>query len=150
MTKVLFVCLGNICRSPMAEFVFRNMVAKRGIADDFYIASAATSNEALGCNVHHGTQNILREKNIPFTDRYATKITAADYHKYDYIICMDSMNMRDMKRIFGGDADGKLYKLLDFTDNPRDVADPWYTGNFDVTYSDICKGCEGFLEKIGY
>lgn len=150
MTKVLFVCLGNICRSPMAEFVFKNMVAKCGIADDFYIASAATSNEALGCNVHHGTQRILREKKIPFSDRYATKITKADYQKYDYIICMDSMNMRDMKRIFGGDTDGKLYKLLDFTDNPRDVADPWYTGNFDVTYSDICNGCEGFLAKIGY
>lgn len=143
----MFVCLGNICRSPMAEFAFADMVEKRGLSDKFTIASAATSDEALGCGVHSGTVRKLESVGIKWRQRTAVQLTKSDYDKYDYFIGMDAGNVRAMLRLFGGDPDGKVYKLLDFSDTPRDIADPWYTGNFEATYADIEKGLKGFLES---
>ncbi len=148
MIKVLFVCLGNICRSPMAEFVLREMVKREDLQDDFFISSAATSSEEIGNGVHYGTIKKLREVGIPITNRVARKMTKQDYEKYDYIIGMEESNIRNIKRIIGEDKDGKVYKLLDFSNNPRDIADPWYTGNFDETYNDILEGCKAFLKKV--
>lgn len=148
MIKVMFVCLGNICRSPMAEFVFKDMVAKKGLANEFYIQSSATCSDEIGNDIHYGTRNKLIKENIPFTKRAATKLKAEDYDKYDYIIGMEEVNIRNIKRIVGDDKDSKIYRLLDFSSNPRDIADPWYTGNFDVTYKDIIGGCEGLLEFL--
>lgn len=147
MIKVMFVCLGNICRSPMAEFVLRDMVKSIGLEDDFVIASAATSDEALGCSVHHGTANKLSSFGISTEGKYAVKLKKADYEKYDYIIAMEERNIRDILKIIDKDTENKVYKLLDFAGG-GDIADPWYTGNFDVTYEDIKQGCEGFLNKV--
>ena len=148
MIRVLFVCHGNICRSPMAEFVFKDMVEKQGLSGMFYIASAATSSEEIGNPVHWGTREKLKEHGISSRGKKAVRLIREDYDKYDYIIGMDSMNMTWMRSIIGSDSEGKLYKLMDFTDKPRDVADPWYTGNFDVTYEDILKGCEALMEYL--
>ena len=146
MIKVLFVCLGNICRSPMAEFVFQDMVEKRGLADRFYIASAGTSDEERGNPGHRGTREKLQREGIPLGNHRATQMRRSDYEKYDYLIGMEHMNIRNMLRILRDDPEHKVCRLLDFTDHPRDIADPWYTGNFDVTYSDIKEGCEALLE----
>lgn len=148
MIKILFVCHGNICRSPMAEFMLKDMVKKLGRAGEFQIDSAATSTEEIGSDMHSGTKSILRKYNVDFCKRAARQAEKSDYDKYDYIIAMDSANIRNLKRIFGGDRDNKIYKLLDFTEFPRDVADPWYTGNFEKTYDDISVGIEAFLDKI--
>ena len=148
MTKILFVCHGNICRSPMAEFIMKKMVADLGLSGDFVIESAATSSEELGNPVHYGTRQVLRKYNIDFSKKRAVRITADDYGRYDYIIGMDSYNRRNMERAFGGDPEGKLSLLLDYTDHPRDVADPWYTGNFDETESDVLRGCRGLLKFL--
>ncbi len=148
MVKVLFVCLGNICRSPMAEFVFRDMVSKRGLADRFYIASAATSSEELGNPVHYGTTGKLKEYGISTKGKYAVQLKKRDYSEYDYILGMEERNIRGINRIFGSDPEHKVSMLLDFTERPRDIADPWYTGNFDKTYDDILEGCEGFLNYL--
>lgn len=149
MIKVLFICLGNICRSPMAEFILRDMVKKRGEAEKFYIASAATSNEAVGSPVHRGTKRILSERGIYCSpDKRAVQITSADYQKYDYILCMEERNRRAVLSRVGGDAQHKVFRLCDFTDRPRDIADPWYTGNFEDSYRDIVDGCEGFLNHL--
>ena len=148
MIKVLFVCHGNICRSPMAEFVFRDLVQKRGMGNQLHIASAATSTEELGNPVHRGTVNKLKEYGISTAGKYAVQLKKKDYREYDYLIGMDDWNIRNMLRILGGDPEHKVYKLLDFSDNPRDIADPWYTGNFDRTYDDIMEGCEGFLKYL--
>lgn len=148
MIKVLFVCHGNICRSPMAEFVFKDMVAKKGLQDCFFIASAATSREEIGEPVHYGTRNKLREVGISTAGKYAIQMTKADYKKYDYILGMDSWNMRNMERIVGRDVSNKMYRLLDFSTCPRDIADPWYTGNFEDTYNDIVEGCKAFFEML--
>ena len=147
MIKVLFVCHGNICRSPMAEFILKDMVHKRGLANDFYIASAATSTEETGNPVHPGTRNKLRQHGISVDGKYAVTLRRSDYDKYDYIIGMEQYNIRNIMRIIGSDPDHKVHRLLDFTDRPGDIADPWYTGNFDDTYDDIYKGCAAFLEK---
>lgn len=150
MIKVLFICHGNICRSPMAEFLLKDIVQKRGIADDFYIASAATSTEEIGNPVHYGTRNKLAQYGISTAGKYAVQLRRDDYDKYDYLLGMDEWNIRNMLRILKQDPEKKVHRLLDFSDNPRDIADPWYTGNFDVTYQDIMEGLEAFLKTIGY
>ena len=144
MIKVLFVCLGNICRSPMAEYVFKDMIKKEGI-EEIYIDSAATSSEEIGNSIHYGTRNKLKEMNIDYGNHLARQMTKQDYEKFDYIIGMEDRNIKDIKRIVGEDTENKIYKLLDFSKNPRDIADPWYTGNFDKTYDDIVEGLEAFL-----
>ena len=148
MIKILFVCHGNICRSPMAEFVMKDMVEKQGIAEKFYIASAATSTEEIGNGVHYGTRKKLAEFGISTDGKRAVQLKKSDYDKYDYIIGMDSWNMRNMKRMLPEDKDNKLHLLLDFSANPRDIADPWYTGDFDTTYDDILEGCTALMNKI--
>ena len=144
----MFVCHGNICRSPMAEFVFMNMVRARGLSDLFTAESAATSTEEIGNDVHRGTKAMLTKYNIPFHRREAVQLCRSDYEKYDLFVGMDSANIRNMHRIFGADPDGRIVKLLDFTSRPGDVADPWYTGNFEATYRDVTEGCEALIEYL--
>lgn len=148
MIKVLFVCLGNICRSPMAEFVFKDMVKKQGLEDEFYIESAATSFEEIGNGMHNGTIQKLNQKQIPYGDKKARRITKEDYDKFDYLLGMENSNIRNINKIIEKDSENKVHRLLDFSKNPRDIADPWYTENFDVTYQDIVEGCNAFLAFI--
>ena len=148
MIKVLFICHGNICRSTMSESVFTHMVKERGLEDQFHIDSAATSTEEIGNPPHHGTVRKLKEMRIPLVPHRARQITWSDYGKYDYIIGMDSWNIRNLNRMLKGDPDGKVYKLLSFAGLGRDIADPWYTGNFDETYEDVVEGCEGLLKYL--
>lgn len=147
MIKVLFVCHGNICRSPMAEFVMKDMVKKAGAQKEFYIASAATSTEEIGNPVHYGTRRKLQEFGISTAGKYAIQLQKSDYEKYDYLIGMEKANIRNMLRILKDDPEKKVCRLLDFTEHPRDIADPWYTGNFDITYDDIREGCEALLQN---
>ena len=146
--KILFVCHGNICRSPMAEYVLKDMVNTHKTAHLFHIDSAATSTEEIGNPVHYGTRDKLRREGIPVGGQRAVQLTQKDYEAYDYLIGMEQRNITNMLRILGGDPDHKVYRLLDFSDRPRDIADPWYTGNFDVTYEDICEGCRAFLKML--
>ena len=148
MIKVMFVCLGNICRSPMAEFVLRDIVKKQGLEKEFYIKSSATSNEEIGNDIHYGTRDKLIQKGISFEKRKAVKLKAEDYKKYDYIIGMERLNIINIKRIVGEDINNKIYKLLDFSDKPRDIADPWYTRNFEITFNDIVEGCNVFFKYL--
>ncbi len=143
MIKVLFVCHGNIRRSPMAEFVLKDITQKENLSNSFYIASAATSTEEIGNPVHHGTRNKLREVGISTAGKYAVQMKKSDYAKYDYLIGMDAWNIRNMNRIAGHDPEHKICRLLDFSEHPRDIADPWYTGDFETTYSDICRRLPG-------
>ncbi len=150
MHKVMFVCHGNICRSPMAEFVLKDMVRKRGIADEFHIESAATSTEEIGNSPHYGTVDKLASVGIAVDGRkVARQLTAADYDAFDVFVGMDSANVKNMRRILGGDPDGKVHKMLEFAGVDRDVADPWYTGDFDATYEDVTDGCVGLLAWLG-
>ena len=146
--RVLFICHGNICRSTMAESVFTYMVKNKGLEDCFEIFSAATSREEIGNGPHYGTVNKLRQVKIPVVPHRAIQMTQADYEYYDYLIGMDTANIRNMQRIAGGDTDDKIYKLLSFAGSGRDVADPWYTGDFDSTYRDVVEGLEGFFEFL--
>ncbi|MBQ9472607.1 MAG: low molecular weight phosphotyrosine protein phosphatase [Ruminococcus sp.] len=148
MTKILFVCHGNICRSPMAEFVMKRLARDRGMERDFEIASAATSREEIGNPVYPPARRKLAEHGISCSGKTAVQITAADYDRYDYIILMDSNNRRNLRRIIPDDPDGKVHMLTDFTDRPRDVADPWYTGDFERTWQDINEGCSALMEHI--
>lgn len=148
MIKILFICHGNICRSPMAEFVMKDMVEKNGMQHLFYIASAATSSEEIGNPVHHGTRNKLKQYGISTAGKHAVQLKKSDYEHYDYLIGMEERNLANMRRITGGDPDKKMYRLLDFSSHPRDIADPWYTGNFDLTYTDIVEGCEALLSYL--
>ena len=150
MIKILFVCHGNICRSPMAEYILKDMVKKCGMDSEFYIDSAATSTEEIGNGVHYGTRRKLAEVGIPCGGHKARQLTKQDYHEYDYIIGMDNANIRNIGRIVGFDREKKIHKLLDFTSNGGDIADPWYTGNFDRTYDDIIVGCEGLLKYLRF
>ena len=148
MIKILFVCLGNICRSPMAEFVFKDMVNKKGLSNEFYIESAATSGYTIGEGIYYGTRDILKEQGIPFKERKARQMTKEDYKKFDYILGMENKNIINILRIVGEDKENKVHRLLDFSDSPRDISDPWYTGDFDITYYDVEDGCSKFLEYI--
>lgn len=148
MIKVLFICHGNICRSTMAECVLTHLVKQQHIDHLFEISSAATSREEIGNPPHYGTVNKLRQVGIPVVPHRAVQMTKADYEYYDYLIGMDSANIRNMTRISDGDSQDKIYKLLTFANSGRDVADPWYTGDFDATYEDVVAGCEGFLKFL--
>lgn len=149
MKKIMFVCHGNICRSPMAEFIFKDMLKKEGIESEFYVASSATSTEeiwgGIGNPVYPPAKAELKKHGIICDGKRAVQLKKSDYDKYDMFIAMDSNNIRNIGRIFGSDPDSKVHKMMDFTDRKGDVADPWYTGNFDVTYTDIYDGCVGLL-----
>ena len=152
MIKVLFICHGNICRSPMAEFVMKDMVKKAGLEDEFFIASCATSTEEIwngvGNPVYPPARRELAKHGISCDGKRAVQITKEDYDKYDIILCMDSNNMRNIKRIIPADPDCKIYKLMDFAGTGADVADPWYTGDFTITYNDVYAGCKGLMDHI--
>ena len=152
MIKILFVCHGNICRSPMAEFVMKDMVQKAGLADRFYIASAATSNEEIWGNrgnpVYPPARAKLEEHGLRCDGKRAVRLVKADYDRYDFLIGMDDRNIFNMKRMLGGDPEGKISMLLDYTDHPRSVSDPWYTDDFDSTWIDVNDGCRGLLDYI--
>ena len=148
MKKILFVCLGNICRSPMAEFVMRDLLEKNGLSRAAVVSSAATSTEELGNPVHPGTRRKLAEHGISCTGKTARQIAKSDYDAYDYLIGMDESNVRNMRRMLGGDPQGKIFKLLSFCGENGDVADPWYTGDFEATWRDVSRGCAALLEEI--
>lgn len=152
MIKVLFVCHGNICRSPMCEFIFKDMVEKAGVADQFYIKSAATSCEeilgSIGNPVHPGTKKILDRLGIDCSSKRAVQMTREDYDRYDLLIGMDRYNLKNIRRIAGHDRDNKIKLLMDYTNRPGDVADPWYTRDFEAAYRDIALGCKGLLKAL--
>ncbi len=152
MVKILFICHGNICRSPMAEFIMKDIVEKAGLSDQFHIASAATSTEEIwngvGNPVYPPAREKLAEHGIGCAGKRAVQLVSADYGKYNYLIGMDSANIRNMRRMLGRDPEGKIHKLLSFAGSDRDISDPWYTGDFDATYRDVTEGCEALLRHI--
>ena len=148
MINVLFVCHGNICRSPMAEFVMKDLVKKAGLASEFHIESAATSTEEIGNSVYPPARRKLAEHGIGCAGKTARQLRRGDYAQWDYIVGMDEANRRNMNRICGGDPEGKITLLLDHTSHTREVADPWYTGNFERTWQDVLEGCTALLSKI--
>lgn len=148
MIKILFVCHGNICRSTMAEFLMKDLVEKAGYSDKIRVDSAATSQEEIGNDTHEGTKQELRKHHIPFTPRKARQVIKEDYQTYDFIICMDNQNIFNVKRLLGPDVECKIFKALSFTGQDRDVADPWYTGDFEATYADISEACQALLDFL--
>lgn len=153
MIKIMFVCHGNICRSPMAEFILKDMISKKGLENQFLIKSSATSTEeiwnGIGNPIYPPAKEELKRNNIPFDNsKKATLLKAEDYENYDLFICMDSKNLRNIRYIFPKDPQNKIKKLLDYTGSGKDVADPWYSGNFDITYTDIVSGCEALLKEL--
>lgn len=148
MKKILFVCHGNICRSPMAEFVMKDLVKKHGLQDMFYIESAATSTEEIGNEVYPPAKRKLAEHNISCKGKTARQMTQSDYNRFDLLIGMDEWNIRNMNRICGGDPEGKIHKLLDYTIRKGDVADPWYTGDFNATWRDVTEGCQCLMDSL--
>ena len=148
MTRIMFICLGNICRSPMAEFVMKDLVRKAGEEAAFEIASGATSREEIGNDIHYGTRRILEETGVPYTKRGAVQLTRADYEKYDLLVAMDAANLRGIERIVGADTQNKVHLLLEFAGEERGIADPWYTGDFESTYRDILRGCEALYKAV--
>ena len=152
MTRIMFVCHGNICRSPMAEFIFKKMISESKTDAHFYVASSATSTEEIWGNIgnpiYPPAKAELLKHGITCDGKRAVQLKKSDYEKYDLFVAMDSMNVRNIMRIFGKDTDGKVCKLMDFTDRKGDVADPWYTRRFDVTYKDIYDGCVGLLDYL--
>ena len=154
MIKVLFVCHGNICRSPMAEFILKDKLSRLNLSSSFEVASAATSSEEIwrgvGNPVYPPAREELARHGISCEGKRAVQLTKADYDRYDYLIGMEQVNIRNMMRILGADPEHKVSRLLDFTDRPGDISDPWYSGDFVTTYRDIERGIEGFLKKLGY
>lgn len=148
MKRIMFVCLGNICRSPMAEFILKEMTRRRGLEKEYYIASAAVSTEELGNPVYPPALRKLREKGVPVHNRGAQQIRRRDYDEFDYILCMEGFHCVRAKRICGGDDEGKIMRLLDLTERPRDIADPWYSGDFELAYEEIVEGCEALIDKL--
>ena len=148
MIKVLFICHGNICRSPMGEFILKKMVKEKGLADKFEIASAATSTEEIGNPVYPPAKRKLKEHGIDCSGKYAVQLKRSDYDRYDYFLCMDNRNIQNTLRIFGSDPEEKVSLLLSYCGERREVADPWYTDDFDTSYDDIWRGCSAFLEKL--
>jgi len=148
MIKVMFVCHGNICRSPMAEFIFKNMVKEKGLSENFYIASCATSTEEIGNSVYPPARRKLMDHNLFCDGKRSVQLRKEDYNKFDYLVAMDQKNMRNIFKIIKEDTENKVYKLLDFTSTPKDIADPWYSGDFDTTYKEIYEGCLGLLKFI--
>mgnify|MGYP000004957941 FL=1 len=148
MHRILFVCHGNICRSTMAQFVFANLVTRAGRDGEFVIDSAATSREEIGNPPHRGTVRKLREVNVPVLEHRARQVMREEYESWDLIVYMDSNNERNLLRLLGGDPQGKCRKLMNFAGSGRDVADPWYTGDFDATYRDVLAECKGLLASI--
>lgn len=145
MIKILFICHGNICRSPMTQSVMTHLVAQAGLSSEFQIDSAATSREEIGNPVHPGTRNKLASEGVPLIPHRAVQVRRQDYAAYDLLIPMDRNNFRNLYRIIGDDPQGKVRLLLDFTTRPGDIADPWYTGDFDAAYRDVLTGCQGLL-----
>ena len=152
MKRIMFVCHGNICRSPMAEFIFKKMIAERGLEGEFFVSSSATSREEIvgniGNPVYPPARAELLRHGIDPSGKRAVQLTREDYDKYDLLVAMDSMNVRNMMKIIGSDPNNKVRKLMDYTPRGGDVADPWYTGNFDITFRDVTDGCKGLLEKL--
>ena len=152
MVKIMFVCHGNICRSPMAEFIFKDMIHKKGMADRFSVTSSATSTEeirnGIGNPVYPPARAELVKHGLSCDGKRAVQVRKSDYDKYDLFICMDGNNVRNTLRIFGGDPDGKIHKLMDYTSRGGDVADPWYSDRFDIAYSDIYEGCKALLSEL--
>ena len=149
MTRVLFVCHGNICRSPMAEFVMKDLVKKAGLEGKFHIESAATSTEEIGNPVYPPARHKLAEHGIDCTGKTARQLTRADYDRYDLLVGMDRANLRNMDRLCGGDPDSKIHLLMEFAGRPKaEVADPWYTGDFEATWQDVLEGCRGILREV--
>lgn len=154
MIKIMFVCHGNICRSPMAEFIFKDMVKKMGIEKEFFVQSSATSTEEIWGNignpVYPPAKKKLAEHNISCDGKRAVQLKKSDYDKYDYIIGMEQVNVRNILKIVKEDKENKVFRLMDFTDNKKDIQDPWYSGNFDITYDEIYEGCKGLLRYLGF
>lgn len=148
MIKILFICHGNICRSTMAESVMTHMITQHHLEAEFFIDSAATSREEIGNPPHYGTVDKLRQVGIPLVPHRARQMTRQDYADYDYLIGMDDANIRNMERIAGGDPEHKIHKLLEYAGSSRAIADPWYTGNFDLTYEDVVEGCRALFDTL--